>query len=73
MAESQSMAGHRRRLGGYSEEEHGSVEAVALGRDTEVGALREGVGEAKRKREDPADAGDNFCVLYRECQLDLNS
>ncbi len=64
------MAGHRRRLGGYSEEEHGSVEAVALGRDTEVGALREGVGEAKRKREDQADAGDNFCVLYRECQLE---
>ena len=59
------MVRHRKRLGGYSEEEHGSVEVVALREELEVGALREGPEEveAKRKREDQADAEDNFCVI----------
>ena len=43
-------------------EEDGSVEEAALREDLEVGALREGIGEARRRREDPAEAEDNFCV-----------
>ena len=71
MAESQSMVRrHQRQIIGSLEEEHGSVEVAAQRRDVEAAALREGgVGEAKRRREDPADAGDNFCVLYREWPL----
>ncbi len=45
-----------------SEEVDESVEEAALREDIEVVALREGVGEAKRKREDQVGAGDNFCV-----------
>jgi len=80
------MAGHRRRLGGYSEEEHASVEEAAQRRDAEVAAQRrdvEAAAEAVAERGDAEGvalrgdeevvAEDNFCVLYRECQLDLNS
>ena len=45
-----------------SSEEDGSVEEAALREDIEVVALREGIGEARRRREDPAEAEDNFCV-----------
>ncbi len=45
-----------------SEEVDESVEEAALREDIEVVALREGIGEARRRREDPADAEDNFCV-----------
>ena len=45
-----------------SEEVDESVEEAALRENIEVVALREGVGEAKRKREDQVGAGDNFCV-----------
>ena len=43
-------------------EEDGSVEEAALREDIEVVPLREGIGEARRRREDPAEAEDNFCV-----------
>ena len=68
MAESRSVARHHRKVDGNLEEDHASVEVVALRENLEVGALREGPEEveAKRKREDQADAEDNFCVLYRE-------
>ncbi len=57
---------HQRQIIGSLEEgEVASVEAVAQRRDVEVGARREGPEEveAKRKREDQADAEDNFCVI----------
>jgi hypothetical protein len=38
------------------------AEVAAPRGNEEVVTLREGVGEAKRKRENPGDAGDNFCV-----------
>ena len=80
MAESQSMAGHRRRLGGYSEEEHASVEEAAQRRDAEVAAQRRDVEAAVQRGDVEAvvqrgDAevaapgegiGDNFfCRIYK--------
>jgi len=60
------MARHRRKLGGYSEEEHASVEVVAQRRDVEV------VAEAVADRGDaevgaPGEGvGDNFfCKIYK--------
>ncbi len=51
----------------------GDVEAVARGRDAELVASRGYVKAAPLRGDEEVVAEDNFCILYRECQLDLNS